>query len=139
MGFSHMLVFMAGASRMGALVASTTADSMSSAMPAANRAMASAVAGAMTTRSAWLAISMWSMPPPGMGANMSRATSCPDSARIVSGVMNWHAASVMTTRTCAPALTSNRHSSAALYAAIPPVTPSTTFLPARSGVMVAGA
>ena len=138
MGFSHMLVFMAGASRMGARVASTTAASRSSAIPAAKRAMASAVAGAMTTMSARLASSMWPMPPSGTAANRSTATSCPDSACMVSGVMNWHAALVMTTRTCAPALTSSRHSSAALYAAMPPVTPSTTVLPSRSGVMMEG-
>ncbi len=41
-----MFTFMAGASSMGARVASTTAASRSSAIPAAIRAMASAVAGA---------------------------------------------------------------------------------------------
>ena len=46
--FSHILVFMAGASSVGALLASTTADKRSLAMPAAKRAMASAVAGAIT-------------------------------------------------------------------------------------------
>src|SRR6476646_8451054 len=42
------------------------------------------------------------------------------------GVTNFVAASVITTSTAMPALTSRRRSSADLYAAIPPVTPSTT-------------
>ena len=58
MGLSHMLLFMAGASSTGARVASTTAASRSLAMPAAKRAMASAVAGATTTMSAREASSM---------------------------------------------------------------------------------
>ena len=42
------------------------------------------------------------------------STGWPDSACIVTGVMNCCAASVITTRTLAPALTSKRSSSAAL-------------------------
>ncbi len=41
-------------------------------------------------------------------------TGWPDSACIVTAVMKWVAASVMTTRTSAPALVMARHSSAAL-------------------------
>jgi uncharacterized protein YebE (UPF0316 family) len=41
------------------------------------------------------------------------------------GVTNFVAASVITTSTAMPALTSRRRSSADLYAAIPPVTPNT--------------
>ena len=43
---------------------------------------------------------------------------------MVTGVMNWLAAGVMTTRTSAPSFFSSRTSSAALKAAIPPVIPS---------------
>ena len=52
------------------------------------------------------------------------------SAANVSGATNRAAASVRITSTSAPACTSLLHRSAALYAAIPPVTPSKTRLPA---------
>ena len=58
-GCSHMLTFIAGASSTGARLASTTAASRSSAIPAAKRAMASAVAGATMIRSASSARRMW--------------------------------------------------------------------------------
>ena len=61
----------------------------------------------------------------------------PLSAAKVSGAMNCVAASVMITSTCAPACTSLLHRSAALYAAMPPVTPNSTCLPVnkRSGMI----
>ena len=113
-GFCHMFTFMAGASSRGAFEASTTAVSRSLAIPAARRAMASAVAGATTIRSASSASRMWPISASLPASNSSRATGAPESVCIVSGVMNWVAASVMTTRTVAPALTSRRQSSAAL-------------------------
>jgi hypothetical protein len=121
-----MFTFIAGASRIGARVASTTAASRSLAMPAAMRAMKSAVAGATTTMSASSASRMWPISASDAGSNRSSATAAPDSVCSVSGVMKRVAASVITTRTVAPAFTYRRTSSAALYAAIPPVTPRTT-------------
>ena len=113
-GFSHMFTFIAGASSTGPRPASTTAASRSSAIPAARRAMLSAVAGAITTRSASSARRMWPISASLPRSKRSRDTGLPDSACSVSGVMNWVAASVMTTRTEAPALTSNLQSSAPL-------------------------
>src|SRR5882672_6382783 len=66
------------------------------------------------------------------GSHMSVYTGLPERACRVVGVMKRQAASVMTTRTSAPALTNRRVSSAALYAAIPPVSPSRIFLPETS-------
>ena len=125
-----MFTFMAGASKTGARVASTTAASRSSAMPAAMRAMKSAVAGATTSRSASSASRMCPISASCAASKRSSATGAPDSVCSVSGAMNLVAASVITTRTVAPALTNRRQSSAALYAAIPPVTPRTIRLPA---------
>ncbi len=48
------------------------------------------------------------------GSHMSVNTAFPESACRVAGVMNRHAASVITTRTSAPAFTKRRVSSAAL-------------------------
>src|SRR5581483_5186383 len=56
-------------------------------------------------------------------SNVSVATGCCESACSVSGVMNFVAAGVITTRTSAPAFTRRRTNSAALYAAMPPETP----------------
>ena len=113
-GFVHMFTFMAGASKTGARVASTTAASRSSAIPAAIRAMKSAVAGATTSRSASSASLMWPISASDAGSNRSSATGAPDRVCSVSGAMNRVAASVITTRTVAPALTNSRQSSAAL-------------------------
>ena len=62
------------------------------------------------------------------GANSATATGLRDSVWNVSGVTNSQAAGVMTTFTSSPFFTNRRTSSAALYAAIDPVTPKTTFL-----------
>ncbi len=109
-----MFTFIAGASSSGAFEARTTAVSRSLAIPAARRAMASAVAGATINRSASSASLMCPISASLPRSNSSRATGAPDSVCMVSGVMNWVAASVITTRTVAPALTSSRQSSAAL-------------------------
>ncbi len=58
-GSRHMAWFMAGATATAASVASTRVVSRSSAMPWAKRAIRSAVAGAISTRSAHLASSIW--------------------------------------------------------------------------------
>jgi len=109
-----MLTFMAGASSTGARVASTTAVSRSLAIPAASRAMASAVAGATIRRSASSASRMCPISASLAESNRSCETAAPDSVCKVSGVMKRVADSVITTRTVAPALTSRRQSSAAL-------------------------
>ncbi len=109
-----MFTFMAGASSTGARVAKTTADSRSFAIPAAKRAKASAVAGATTTRSASSASRMWPISASEAASNRSNATGALDSVCRVSGVMKRVAASVITTRTVAPAFTNMRQSSAAL-------------------------
>src|SRR5918992_138452 len=62
----------------------------------------------------------------------------PVSAANVSGPMNRVAASVRTTDTSAPAALSKRATSAALYAAIPPETPSTTRRPASGSLLGLG-
>ena len=61
----------------------------------------------------------------------------PDSACIVIGVMNRHAPAVITTLTAISALTKRRVSSAALYAAMPPVSPSTIRLSGEGEVILA--
>src|SRR5581483_565283 len=66
------------------------------------------------------------MPLPLPEFHRSVRTGRPESACNVSGAMNWHAAGVITTSTVMPACTNRRVSSAALYAAMPPVSPSTT-------------
>ncbi len=130
-GFCHMLTFIAGASSTGARDASTTAARRSLAMPAARRAIASAVAGATTIRSASSARRMCPICDSSVRSKSSRPTGWPDNVCMVRGVMNCVAASVRITRTSAPALMKRRQSSAALYAAMPPVTPSTRRRPCR--------
>jgi hypothetical protein len=61
MGFSYMAVFMAGQMIIGAVVAITTVESISSAMPAAILPMILAVAGAITKTLAFWANEMWRM------------------------------------------------------------------------------
>ena len=56
-------------------------------------------------------------------------TPMPDSVSKLSGATKRQACSVMTTRTAAPSFFSRLTISHALYAAIPPVTPSTTHFP----------
>ena len=116
-----------------ARVASTVSDSMSSASPCAMRARVVAVAGATTIRSARRARATCSTPSYVAGSNMSVYTGRPVSDRNVNGVRNCRAACVRTTSTRAPACTSLLVRSAALYAAMLPVTPRTT-LRSRSGI-----
>src|SRR5947208_12956161 len=87
--------------------------------------MKSAEAGATTMASAPRERSMWPMPLPTPVCHRSVSTGRPVSACMVSGVMNRHAAGVITTSTVTSACTNRRASSADLYAAMPPVKPST--------------
>ena len=70
--------------------------------------------------------SMWPMPLAAPDSHRSVSTGWPESACSVIGAMNWQAPGVMTTFTLTPAFTNRRTSSAALYAAMPPVKPTTT-------------
>ncbi len=80
--------------------------------------MKSALAGAIRIASASRLRLMWGMllstPPAVRPSHCEVKTGRPESACIVTGVMNCPAASVITTCTLAPCLISARHSSAAL-------------------------
>ena len=65
----------------------------------------------------------------GLGPQASVCTGSEASAEKVTSPTNRVASSVRTGTTCAPASTSRRHTSTALYAAMPPVTPKTTVFP----------
>src|SRR5215472_1355274 len=97
--------------------------------------MMSAVAGATRRRSERCATAMCSMAlsrlasPPEESLNRSVMTFCPLKAAKVSGVTNSRAARVITTWTLWPSCCRRRTSSAALYAATPPVTPNVIRIP----------
>ncbi len=150
-GLLHMCDSIAGASTHGTPpslpligVASSVAVSRLSASPRASFASVFALSGATTTKSAALAIftcGMGSPPcpppcPPPCGVHISTRAARPLRAAKVSGPTNRAAASVRTTSTSAPACTNLLHRSAALYAAMPPVTPRITFLPAKSASVI---
>ena len=97
-----MLASMAGAAITGALVASTVADSASSAMPHASFARVLAVAGAMMTASARSAMATWSMPSSVRGSKGSTTTGRWVMAAKVRGATNLVALRVMMTSTRAP-------------------------------------
>src|SRR5580658_9567367 len=104
-------------------------------MPCANCARTSAVAGATTNASIDCATAMCSIAESILaacsspGENIPVITFSPESAANVSGRTNSWAARVMMTCTRMPRSCSKRTISAALYAAIPPVTPSAIFIP----------
>src|SRR5580704_3930150 len=134
-----MFTFIAGATTTGAVEARYNVVRKSSAMPCANFARMSAVAGATSNRSVRCATAICSIaesrfasPPASGPANRSVMTFCPLSAANVSGVTNSRAPRVITTCTLKSSCCNRRTSSAALYAATPPVTPSVM----RSGFMV---
>ena len=106
----HMPVFMAGATRMGAFVASKVVDRRSSAMPAAIFAMTFAVAGATSTRSASWASEMWWIGSSG-SSKSPMATRSPVRARKVVGPTKRAACSVMRTLTRQPAFCRSRSTS----------------------------
>jgi hypothetical protein len=128
-----MFTFIDGASSSGARVASATAVTASSAMPAASRAIRLAVAGATIIRSARSATRIWPMSCSCPGSTSSVITARPLSAWNVNAPTNFWARRVITTVTSAPALVNRRTSSQALYAAMPPPTATTISAPA-SGV-----
>ena len=125
--FSHISVCMAGATITGQVAASTVVVRRSSAIPDVIFAINDAVAGATTTRSADFAKAIcftWST-----SVNRSGSTidiGFPDSASRVVLPMNLKALLVATTWTECPASENRRINGADLYAAIPPVTPTTT-------------
>jgi hypothetical protein len=121
---AHIRRFIAGAAHTGASVARHSVLSRSSARPAASRARQSALAGAISTSSAQRASSMWPIAASAASSQSSVRTGRPDSAWKVSGVTKRRAPALITTCTSAPCSRSWRTSSAALYAAMPPVTPS---------------
>ena len=130
--FSHISVCMAGATITGHVAARTVVVSRSSAIPEVIFAKNDAVAGATTTRSADLAKAMcftWSTSVNRSGSTIE--TGFPDSASRVVLPMNLKALFVATTWTVWPASENNRIKAADLYAAIPPVTPTTTLATCR--------
>ena len=126
-GLSHISVCMAGASTTGHVATRMVEVSRSSARPAAARAMKSAVAGATTIRSA-------SCPTRTCCTSSTRvntpvSTGLPLNASNVAAPTKLSAFCVGITRTLSPASLKFRTRWQALYAAIPPETPTTT----RSG------
>ena len=76
--------------------------------------------------------SMWPIAFAAPVSHRSVSTGWPDSACSVIGAMNRVAPEVITTSTPIPSFTRRRVSSAALYAAMPPVKPRTTRLNGRA-------
>jgi hypothetical protein len=109
-----MWLSIAGASRMGAVVARAVVVNMLSAMPAANLARVLAVAGATISRSARWARLTWPISVSASRANISVTTGRWVRAWKVRGVTNSRAASVRIASTRAPALTRWLHRAAAL-------------------------
>ena len=133
-GCSHIFTFIAGATITGAWVAKNRVVRKSSASPWANFASMLAVAGATTRASVDCASPMCSMEEsrspsslPGEGHNPV-ITLWPVREAKVNGVMNFWAASVITTCTSSAWRCKARTNSAALYAAMPPETPTVTFI-----------
>src|SRR5512147_671576 len=124
-----MCPFIDGHTSTGARVANATVESRSSAIPVASLAITFAVAGAMRRTSADSARRMWPISDSSVRSNRERATGCLESVCNVRGVTNSSAARERITRTLAPALSSARTRSGALYAAMPPVTPRRIVLP----------
>ena len=115
-GCAHISRFMAGATSNGlpAGRARQVRLTSSSARPCASRAMKSALQGASTITSASRPMRMCGMLSGLRASHWLRTTGRPESACMVTGVMNWQAASVIITCTVAPLLISSRHSSADL-------------------------
>ena len=116
-GWAHISRFIAGATRSGQRSigrARQASESSSSARPWTSLAMKSALAGAISIASAsrvrlMCAMLLWSR-----ASHWLVKTGRLESACIVTAVMKCSAASVITTCTVAPALTSSRTSSADL-------------------------
>ncbi len=113
-GCSHMKWFIAGARTSGALVASAESETISSAMPCANFASISAVAGATTKRSARRPTAICPSSASLHGSyGVVQTRRCVSVAK-VSGVTKRVAPSVIRTSTLAPAATQSRANSTTL-------------------------
>ena len=135
-GFVHICTFIVGATRSGQLRARHRVDSRSSPWPCASFAMKSADAGATRIASTWRERSMCPIAFAAPECHRSVKTGLPDKACSVIGAMNCVAAAVITTSTAIASLMSKRVSSAALYAAMPPVIPSTMRRKGRAAACV---
>ena len=127
-GCSHMFASIAGAMSSGAPVASAITLMGSSARPSASFASMWAVAGATTRMCAACASATCSIASGESGSNRSVSTGRWVMLRKVSGVTNRVAEYVMSTSTFAPPWVSLLARSAALYAAMLPLTPRSTRL-----------
>ena len=119
----------AGATKTGAFIERYVVMSRLSATPPAIFPMVEAVAGATTMASAHNPSSTWLFHEPLSLWKKSQRTGRPDNVDSVSGVINSFADGVMTTWTSAPSFTRSLTRSAALYAAMLPLTPKTIFFP----------
>jgi len=127
--FSYMFVFIDGQIMTGQVTARRKVLSASSAIPPASFPIIFAVAGATTTASASFAHSMClieELPP---FSKRSVHTGLPERASNVSEPTKAEAFFVMMTLAPASCFLISLRSSALLYAAIPPLTPRTMFLP----------
>ena len=113
-GCCHMRQFIAGATASGASVARQSVDSRSDAWPAASRASASAVAGAISTNSAQRASSRWLIAISASRSQRSLRTGRCDTAWKVRGCTKCWAPAVSTTWTSAPCSRNRRTRSGAL-------------------------
>ena len=113
-GFSHICLFIAGATSKGQSRAKHKVESKSSARPCNNFATNSAEAGAIKIASASRLSSICGMPLSIVLSHIPTYTGLPDSACIVIGVMNFVADSVITTCTLIFDLMNRRTNSAAL-------------------------
>ena len=135
-GCSYMRLFIAGATTSGATFASAALVSRLSASPVASFASVLAEAGATTNTSARATSSRWEIglwsdagspgnaPRAGSASNSSTSTGAPVTPSNVARPTKFRLAGVWMTRTEWPAPVASRTSSTALYAAIPPLTPS---------------
>ena len=119
-----MFEFIAGAIITGARVAVYSDDRKSSASPLANLPIVLAVAGATSSNSMFDAMAMCSISALAPGFHWSVITSRRVIASKVSAPTNFSADRVMIATTSCPFFCRPRAISTALYAPIPPVTPS---------------
>ena len=130
-GFSHMAGFIAGATMIGARVASSTHVARSSAKPCVIFASKSAEAGATSTRSGRRARRIW--PISTSAAQRSSCTAWPVMAASASLVTKRAPPAVRIAVTEAPALRASRVNSSALYAETEPETISRILRPDSMG------
>ena len=123
-GCSHILLFIAGARKSGAVVARHSVVSRSSAKPFASLARMFAVAGAMTTASAQRANSMWPIAASASASHKSVRGRLPARACSAVGVTNRCAFLVKTGTISASKPRRCLTSSADFTPAMPPLTPS---------------